>query len=857
MGGYENLGPVVSQNPQGVTPGGGSFSSDERSYESVVYQQGCPPMDWEMNLLQSVVGNSGVRNATQKLLPSGFITGSFSESESPGSSYEFLAPVAGNENLFNLKACDVVVNGWNLKLEFTDSSTSGYNNIFLPVPPLSGTKRNLVILEVWRALLSPLPSVDNKSPAGQIYRHGNAKAPDGAPYVNVNLSDDLIDPNWNKESSRRVQIQYRIRVIEDVDIVAYSDGLDDPSVTVTTVPYLGGSGVDGSVLGAYSYAPHPTDPGLWYAGSGDIASASDIGSVDGYIYAIPVCLVSRRNSDTFNKLLNVNGGSDIASGTPTRPDGLFCDQIVADDVIDLRKTVAYDPLTIREAAINSLFQNKLGTQYEFSSSGTGGNTLLVVDQLNNGGHLGNTDGVRITFSDRRVVQSIAVQVLIAAPTPTFSVDLNNLDLPWQAGVDIISNAPVGTSLLSVNKAYYDNGAGSVIDLFNPIGLNPYIKSITYSNTPVDTATIELDSNINAGMVVLEISIEYPPNSGLSRNCVDGVAVWVPSTLPIWADATQFTAAPNGDINRSYINSSYSFSNTNREVSLVYPSNMVITCYTITSDTIMVPDIVDDTSIILDGGHGVVNCQKNSGCTIITINPPEPPGTPIQVTYTAYRPAPSFTILGDTIEIFYKSRAIQSIPVPVGSHTPKFIKRTGHDRGFLITAGSGNPNSSIYDSGAQLPITLTPLNAYSDSLLFTDHEITTKLGYDNLGFAKIPSFSYYLESAEDFFLKTVNLGPDTQDSCYRNYWPLSKDFKISFAENISGSVYNRKICSDFILELAEDFAGYGRKGSLFLAVASSYDELRTTNSIELNSTTHVNGISLYRLRGNPIYCRRES
>ena len=77
MTGYENLGPNVSQSPQAVSPGAGQYSSEDHSFEQVVFQQNRPPLDWEWNLIQSILGNAGLRAALQRTIPSGFLTGDF------------------------------------------------------------------------------------------------------------------------------------------------------------------------------------------------------------------------------------------------------------------------------------------------------------------------------------------------------------------------------------------------------------------------------------------------------------------------------------------------------------------------------------------------------------------------------------------------------------------------------------------------------------------------------------------------------------------------------------------------------------------------------------------------------------
>jgi hypothetical protein len=856
MSGYENLGPAVSQNPQAVTPGGGSFAADERAYDSLVFQQNCPPMDWEVNLLQSVIGNAGLRSLVSKLFPSSFISGDILESDAPGSSYSFLSPIAGHQNKFGLSACDLFVNGWNIHLEYTNTGTDGLNIVELEAPPVSGIRQDLVILEVWRALISPLPSTDNKSPAGQIYRFGNSKAPDAAP--NVNLSDDLIDPSYGSETARRVQVQYRLRSISGVDFSTYLDGLGDPSTTAHTVSYYLGSTVDGNNLPTYSFNPVSNDPGLWRAGNGDSTSATDIGSVDGYIYAIPVCGVVRRNSSAFDRSLNLNGGSLIGSPS-TRPDQLFSDQVVSGDILDLRKYVCQDPIQFRNNAANALLRNALSTQVEVSSLGIGGSTFCTKDSIGSGGHIGDADGVRMSFSDRPITQPVAIQNTLAAPTASITLALNApVDLPWLASLNILAKAPTGTALLSVNKAFYDDGAGNTYDLFDSASTY-HITSITYSisGTVIDTASITFNIPVPAGQVIWEALIEYPRNCGLSRNTVELKSLWVPNSFAGWVDTLQFDTT--SDANRNSSKSYYSVNPFNRELSFALPTvSTSVTVNSITTTTIMVPDMVDPGSVSLGGGHSVTNIDINAGCTLITFTPAvASPGLPISVTYVGLRAHPPLAAAPfDTIDVFTTTRAIQSIPVPAGASQNYLVKRTDLDRMFFITAGSGSYENALYDCASQFPIPSQPSSNYSDSLLIGYHESNTVANDDVTGISKIPVTSGGLENPADFWIKSV--GGVTKDADGRNFWPLARysDIKSLNATNQSAQT-PRKLVADFVVELSADIAGVGRKGTLFLAAAVGFMRSDITNEINLNPSIAIDGVALYRLRGNPVYSRRIS
>jgi hypothetical protein len=201
----------------------------------------------------------------------------------------------------------------------------------------------------------------NKPTQDTLYRHGNVGAD-----ATVNLADDLADPVIGTETAKRVQVQYRIRVTGEAEAVSFKsepDGFSNvnvlaqgaqaaPVATYRFVKADNTSTAGASDATAYGYV----DAGLWIAGDGSSASAAALGTVDGFVYAIPIAFVFRRN-DAFNggagagwdPLNNTNGGlpyphalfvnpavGSIPVDLSDRPDGAFTNSILDTDVQDLR-----------------------------------------------------------------------------------------------------------------------------------------------------------------------------------------------------------------------------------------------------------------------------------------------------------------------------------------------------------------------------------------------------------------------------------------------------------------------------------------------------------------------------------------
>lgn len=874
---YKDLGPNVSQFPQEILPGLGQYTADDHSWESVVLQQEKPITDWEMNLVQETLGRSGNMGPASKLLPSCFISNTFSDRSDILGDYVFLTPdlPATTANKFYLKSSELIVNGWRIKFDLTDLTTSGFNQIQLPAPPGGSKRTDLVILEVWRALVSPAPSMDNKSVSGQILRYGNAKSPDQFPPGNQNLADDLIDPTYLAESARRVQIQYRYRVIPGIDIATYPDGLEDPTVFGNTVPYLGISGVDGSAT-AYLYERASYDTGLWVAGENNATGVTNLGTVDGYMYAIPICAVARRNSAGFSKFgAGINGGISMTNPVPDRPDGLYADQIVSKDVLDLRRGVAWDFNEVLDKTFQEVLSNTLTTRMGLDTNVSGTSNFTMETISNPASGMGVPDGVRTSFSDRRVTESVVHSQAVVGPTNVILISLTAIETHWGPSFDLVLNSPFGVTISSVTKVrVYD---GVAIDYDAMAGGPPTVTGITLSavGSFVDTVTITFDANISAVTVLTELLISYPSGRGASSNVVTPHALWIPPAANIapWLDVTASTFTATVDPNRNALYGSSTYPGplwecdpTHRELSVrlrTTVQNWVAIADGV-SDTIWLPDILDpNVAPVLSVGV-VLTSTAWTTFTAIRLTA-VPAAGPITITYQARRPLPPLQAFpGDSYQFFYESRAIQSDPVPAGTVTfnlaPRAIGKSLHS----VLNGSASPDSGspFISPSEQIPIGVIPA--------VLEHELDSPssigvLGLDlTSGYVSVPTVIPYSPDASRTTL--FSDAPDTTvDSELRNFWPKSdnsveavyKPFAIGPA--LSTNV-NHKVAVPVLMEVKQDMPSSPpfrfRKGTLVLVVFTRWVE-SDENSISLSGSLSSSCAAVYRVRGNLLNPRRSS
>lgn len=571
-----------------------ALSPQERAFAAVIWQKGKPPLDSELNLMSSVDWER-FRQCVSASMPSGF----FMDPTRAEFDYKFDPAWINHFHLGVPRAARGVhdsdetqpvvwanVNGWIIPVAGTDiTEAAGVHNVVkLYPPPESDIRVDFVFLEAWATLVQPNPSTTNKPTASTIWRYGNTK------FGGTNVTDDLEDPTIGIETTKRVQVQYRLRVHgsgvgqgSGVNLMSHPDGLDDPNIL--------GQGTAASPVAGLQWANMREtlgDASLWRAGDGD--PNNDLGTIDGYTYAIPVCAVFRRNSSTYvaikasgnpnqngafqrqpgvglmpdplagdvvllqatlgaflgpndGKLApytlsvtNLNGsgledsalvlsstylriGNEIVgisavnvnagtitipaggrgrwgtaatghdSGTPiqffnTRPDGLFADEIAAQDVLDLRRAVNtgdWDYSRLLAHNVAALAKGTLRTAWKTSNPGdTAGPVVHDVSDMyaanethpNHTDAVDGPDGIRTIWSDAATIQPDVTLLLdheatqdasgtVGFTTPTFDATVQ-----WDVGADL---KPIG---------FLNRGAAGVPGWTNGSSIHLFIGGTT-------------------------------------------------------------------------------------------------------------------------------------------------------------------------------------------------------------------------------------------------------------------------------------------------------------------------------------------------------------------------------------------
>ena len=210
------------------------------------------------------------------------------------------------------------------------------------------------------------------------------------------------------------------------------------------------------LLSITSFSRHTEDTGLWYSGAGTESDSEDLGTVDGYIYAIPVAFVYRRNkpvngTDGFQPLDRYNTGAphdhdgntlsaniyidNVPATDSDRPDGLFSDEISEEDVLDLRRKVFPQGLDFTSelkhqyhSLLDGLNKTWIASAHNLADTGNGtagiSHTPLMCDvfggsanTLNIGNHKRDFNHFSRRFSNAPVVERIFIMVQPNAGNP--------------------------------------------------------------------------------------------------------------------------------------------------------------------------------------------------------------------------------------------------------------------------------------------------------------------------------------------------------------------------------------------------------------------------------------------------------
>lgn len=209
----------------------------------------------------------------------------------------------------------------------------------------------------------------------RVYKEGNVG-------TDIYLNDESIHPDTNIETTKRVQIQYKIRIVENVDPSTYPEAGLGSSAIVGLGPNTSGS------FAFVNQGPITGDYGLWEADCSN--------TVDGKCWAIPMFFVNRRNSTAYDPEDNTNGSHSPPGNI--RYDLLTGTDVVGSDIWDVRRKVLVPSVQeLLDRNFDLLLDNELHTRFFRDTAGGDkyGTQILQLDRV--GGATG--DGGTLISSD--------------------------------------------------------------------------------------------------------------------------------------------------------------------------------------------------------------------------------------------------------------------------------------------------------------------------------------------------------------------------------------------------------------------------------------------------------------------------
>ena len=857
----------------------GYLDPEGRNWETSVYQASKPVLDKELNLVQDVSQYKDMR-LRRRAFPSGWLAGD-PLSTSDMTAAIWTASTTANE-LEIPQDLYAYVNGWLIRVGSTNATST--NLLDLGAGPAgAGAKRtDIVILEVWRKLLSASPDVDGKSPAGRIWWFGNVKI-DAADDVTLNFADDILDASLGSESTKRVQIQYRLRVVQGIDPLTYPNGIDDPALFAHSVPPAAAT-PDGTVT-AFNYASQSGsgDPGLWRAGDGN--PANTLGTVDGYMYAVPLMAVVRRNTTAFARLDNHNGG--VADPGPSdRPDGLFYDIVADKDIIDLRLASAPEGWNYREVMeknLQFLFDNKTRTELTRTLIGGGvdGNTVLWADEIpgpmpGDGSTTGDTpgaqligtfDNIRRRFSDRVILETAVIRIDgggVWANNDVVTIDPSNLRIHPYSAFNWASLAPTDISIVDVDQMFFGtSGIGR-----EPIGTDHIVSgvgAVPQGSISIDVGTVPAAVLGNSCILWVFVVISYPAGQGLTKTPVEDFAA---DSFSVNNPAQLKVASPVEYDADEYINLYHA----NREVEITYrtlaTSFIQKMASPILNQNVILPERIAGAgnsginSILVNGGPygGAAPVVDDAGYTITLTGLLA--GQVVTVDYDAVRPyfnTPDAGGAQPQMTVYYNARAPQTVLdgrlVDDLTVTPRYIAPYV----YVITAGSG-AQEEAYPFPSQY-VQTGGVYPGSGGTFSGDHELdgSSKLYVANFsadtGFIKLETKIPMVPAPEKLVFNRVGGDVDAEGRTYYKAVPGGEYAPTAFAQPLSDPK-KHKVIQPLLAELTADH-DFGRKGQLVLVLISRWATFDDENMVGFapllvdNTTT----ASIYRVKGNLLNNRR--
>jgi hypothetical protein len=281
----------------------------------VVARQGEPLLDSELNLMQQIVGEKLDRFVHQLAL-----TGWTKAPGYPVSSVPYLTSATSDiqwDDAFNTLTFTsdawLVAKGMFIHVTNPDllAPAGGYQVNLSGLLPAAGVVReDLLFIEFWFEEIGPDGIGLTDTASRSILKEGGVG---NGVYAQADVNESLVDPLLNIETTRRVQLRWRLRVVESTGSAVggvvsmfptYAWGLSSSTGTPNTA--INAMGANTAAVAGYPFQVVESPPSisapagspsylLWRTAvpADPKAAASALKTVDGYSYAVPMLKLIR------------------------------------------------------------------------------------------------------------------------------------------------------------------------------------------------------------------------------------------------------------------------------------------------------------------------------------------------------------------------------------------------------------------------------------------------------------------------------------------------------------------------------------------------------------------------------------
>ena len=478
-------------------------------------------------------------------------------------------------NTLTVPQFDALFNGEVVTVAGSLSADQTLNKVVLPAPAFwtegSPDEQALIyvaFLEIWYQSLDPITGqgyyVDPVSGLHYFYPYGGV-TPNSS--FTDSLPDDSIDifQPGGLYTTQRAQIQWRInvqRVSLNYDFAQFRYGLDSSGDGTNQAVYAQAgqaSPIAGNTVFQFQNLGALTgDTGIWRAGDGN--PENDLGTMDGYSYAMPLAIVFQRNSGPFSLGSNIfgcadplNSNSGLLQYVPYdsgRFDFKLADQVFADDTVDTRQTVSLDGWDYKTLADEGFVDVLSGSLHSViargESPGMSGYALgsaleyyvsMSPTVVGNTNTVGNFDGFANGFSSDQRIFYVTRQVTVnmkSSPTngqPWSQNDVFTISLPATSNAVIAFAFVQGFNTSAGTKTPINLLSGQVI--VSGLSSKTVVVSFPYnlSGTPFDPGAsnlyVTLGVSYPAGGAATLVKVPFDVDGGILYDAVTG------STLPVY------------------------------------------------------------------------------------------------------------------------------------------------------------------------------------------------------------------------------------------------------------------------------------------------------------------------------------